>query len=205
LLVPLLVAAARTPDAFSKSWAMKRQALVLDGAAMPGVSTLRREAPAAAARAGADEAATAAADGGAAANPYAYTMADFEQQVDKSPDGNFMLTVEEIFYTAGDAEIQNVVTGVPVETVGQVLPDTADGAAGNRLRVFRMFIQCCAADARPLAVAAEFADGLPPFKEMGWYKVSGRLTFRPERGLTVPVIEGVALEPVPEPENRMLY
>jgi hypothetical protein len=77
-----------------------------------------------------------------------FSLADLEAQVPKSKEGNFILEVPEIYYTAGDAEVQRVITGQSVETVAQVLPEKVNNPDGHRLRIFRLLVQCCAADAR---------------------------------------------------------
>ncbi|MDG2124076.1 MAG: hypothetical protein P8J87_10285, partial [Verrucomicrobiales bacterium] len=198
LMVPLLVAAVRTPDGFSKSWFMKREALAMSATEVPeGMETLSVKKA---------EAQGASDSGAATSGGYgAFTLQDLESLVEKSEAGNYMLSIQEIFYTAGDTEIQNVLKGLPVETIGQVLPDTMNDPLGRKLKVFRLFVQCCAADARPLSVTADFPQKAPPFKEMGWYKVKGTMDFVKKKGLTAPVIRGLELEEVPEPEDRMLY
>ena len=49
-----------------------------------------------------------------------YTIEDLKQQVDQNKDGEFLMVVISIFYTGGDEEVQGVVKGLPVETMGQV-------------------------------------------------------------------------------------
>lgn len=134
-----------------------------------------------------------------------FTLADLEAQVPKSPEGNFILEVTELYYTAGDKEVQGVLAGQPVETIGQVLPEKVNNDKGTRIRLFRMLVQCCAADARPYSIPVEFANAPPQFKDMTWVKVVGKMSFHQENGQTVPVLEATAITETAAPENQMIY
>lgn len=134
-----------------------------------------------------------------------FTLADLEAQVPKSKAGNFILEVPEIYYTAGDKEVQTVLNGQPVETVAQVLPEKVNNPKGTRLRIFRMLIQCCAADARPYSIPAEFGKKAPEFKDMTWVKVTGKMSYKEEGGQTVPILEAQTIEETTAPDNAMSY
>lgn len=134
-----------------------------------------------------------------------FTLADLEAQVPKSKAGNFILEVPELHYTAGDKEVQTVLNGQPVETVAQVLPEKVNNPNGTRLRIFRMLIQCCAADARPYSIPAEFGKKAPEFKDMTWVKVTGKMNYKEEGGQTVPILEAQTIEETTAPDNAMTY
>lgn len=142
---------------------------------------------------------------GEAADPQSYgtfTLADLEAQVPKSKAGNFILEVPEIYYTAGDLEVQRVLTGQSVETIAQVMPEKDND---QRLRVFRLLVQCCAADARPYSIPVDFGKAAPEFKEMTWVKIVGKISYPEEGGQVVPLIEASSIEETPEPEDAMIY
>ena len=134
-----------------------------------------------------------------------FTLADLEAQVPKSKAGNFILEVPELYYTAGDKEVQSVITGQMIETVAQVLPEKVNNEDGKRLRIFRMLVQCCAADARPYSIPAQFAEKAPTFKDMTWVKVEGKMNYKQEGGQTVPLIEVTKIEETTAPDNAMVY
>lgn len=134
-----------------------------------------------------------------------FTLDDLKAQVPMSKEGNFILEVPELYYTAGDKEVQGVLAGQSVETTAQVLPEKVNNAEGKRLRVFRLLVQCCASDARPYSVPVEFADKAPVLKEMSWIKVVGKMAYRQEGGQTVPLIEATSIKETTAPENSMLY
>ena len=134
-----------------------------------------------------------------------FTLADLKSQVPQSKEGNFMLEVPEIYYTAGDKEVQGVLTGQPVEAIAQVMPEKVNNEDGRRLRIFRLMIQCCAADARPYSIPVEFEKKAPEIKEMSWVKIVGKMTYKQENGQTVPVVEVTSMTEAAEPDSKMVY
>lgn len=134
-----------------------------------------------------------------------FTLDDLKQQVPQSKEGNFILEVPEIYYTGGDIEVQTVLAGQPVETIAQVLPEKVNNEEGRRLRVFRMLVQCCAADARPYSVPVEFEEKAPDYKDMTWVKIVGTMAYEKEGDQTVPVIKARTVEETTAPENTMIY
>ncbi len=133
-----------------------------------------------------------------------FTLADLETLVDRSTEGNYLLDLVSIFYAAGDVELQRVLAGLPVETTGQILPERANNADGRRLRLFRLFMECCANDMRPMGIPIEFKDSAPQFDDKSWVKVIGKLRFPSEDGVTVSVLEVDHIEPTDEPRERLL-
>ena len=146
-----------------------------------------------------------AAAGSPAKSYGSFTLADLKAQVPQSKEGNFILEVPELYYTAGDKEVQNVLAGEAVETTAQVLPEKANNEDGKRLRIFRLLVQCCAADARPYSVPVEFADKAPVLKDMTWVKVVGKMAYKQENGQTVPMILASTITETAAPDNSMLY
>ncbi|OAI57815.1 hypothetical protein AYO49_01750 [Verrucomicrobiaceae bacterium SCGC AG-212-N21] len=144
---------------------------------------------------------------GAEAKSYGtFSLADLKAQVAQSPEGNFMLEVPELYYTAGDKEVQSVLNGQPVETIAQVLPEKVNNEKGTRLRIFRLLVQCCAADARPYSIPVEFGKAAPTeFKDMSWVKVTGKMSYKQEGDQTVPVLEAISIKQAAEPADAMVY
>jgi uncharacterized membrane protein YcgQ (UPF0703/DUF1980 family) len=210
-LPPATTAAAMPAPAKSTGIALPESALPEKGTRVPGsaapntasVATTTLESITA------EKTAAAAKNAGpAAATPKSYgtfTLADLKAQVPQSKEGNFILEVPELYYTAGDKEVQSVITGQPVETTAQVLPEKVNNADGKRLRIFRLLVQCCAADARPYSVPVEFADKAPPIKDMTWVKIVGTMAYAQENGQTVPLVKAISITETTAPENSMLY
>lgn len=134
-----------------------------------------------------------------------FTLEDLKAQVPQSKDGNFILEVPELYYTGGDVEVQKVLAGQMVETVAQVLPEKVNNDDGHRVRIFRMLVQCCAADARPYSVPVDFGKKAPDFKDSTWIKVVGKMAYKKEGDQTVPIIEATKVEETTAPDNAMIY
>jgi hypothetical protein len=140
-----------------------------------------------------------------AKNLGSFTFEDLKKQVPQSKEGNFILEVPELYYTGGDTEIQKVLGGQMVETIAQILPEKVNNADGHRMRIFRMLVQCCAADARPYSVPVDFGKKAPEIKDMTWVKVVGKMSYKKEGNQTVPIIEATKVEETTAPDNAMIY
>lgn len=134
-----------------------------------------------------------------------FTLEDLKQMVPQSSEGDFLLDVPQIFYTAGDKELMNVMEGIPVETTAQLMEETLNNPEGNRLKAFRLFIECCAADARPLSIPIQFDGGLPDYTEMGWYRIYGSLHYLDEAGEILPVLKVNKVEETIEPTDGLIF
>jgi len=96
-------------------------------------------------------------------------------------------------------------TGQMIETTAQVLPEKVNNADGHRMRIFRMLVQCCAADARPFSVPIDFGKRAPSFKDMTWVKVTGKVSYKKEGEQTVPLIEVSKVEETTAQDSAMIY
>lgn len=219
LAAPILWAAVRTPDRYSANAVINKglynqnyasttradQFTLRGEAAKPAAPTAAPTAAAAAPGATPAPATQAAPAAGSAQSYGSFTLEDLKQQVPQNSAGEFVLEVPEIYYTGGDIEVQKVITGQSIETTAQVLPEKVNNADGHRLRIFRMLVQCCAADARPYSIPVDFGKKAPEFKDMTWVKVHGTLSYQKEGDQTVPVIHASKIEETAAPDNAMIY
>jgi len=134
-----------------------------------------------------------------------FTIEDLKKMVPQSEAGDFLLDVPQIFYTAGDRELMEVMEGIPVEATAQLMPETLNNPNNTRLKAFRLFIECCAADARPLSVPVDFGQAPPDYTEMGWYKLFGKLHYANENGEIIPLIRIERIEATSEPSDGLLF
>ncbi|MEM1443385.1 MAG: hypothetical protein AAGF67_13645 [Verrucomicrobiota bacterium] len=134
-----------------------------------------------------------------------FTLEDLKQMVPQSDNGDFLLDVPQIFYTAGDRELMDVMEGIPVETTAQLMEETLHNPNGTRLKAFRLFIECCAADARPLSIPIDFGGAPPEYTEMGWYRIFGELRYLDEDGDLFPVIDVGSIEATSEPTDGLIF
>ncbi len=193
-----MYSAIYTPDAYSKSWVQKNSSSWGKGAIgeVPELFDLKKNTSNGSKPSNQSENSDSVAE---AAGWGPYTIEDLKQQVDQNDNGEFMMDVISIFYTGGDDEVQQVVKGLPVETIGQAMPETMRNEAGNRIRIFRLMMNCCIADARPISIPVEFDQSVPNYKEMGWYKVHGVMEYENWDEFTIPVLKATKLVPTAEP------
>ena len=122
----------------------------------------------------------------------------------RTPDGKIVAEVLDLLYAAQDNLLRKDFEGQRVELVGQFMPDSSNNAGANRFKAVRMFMTCCAADARPVATLVE-AEKLPAFPEMTWVKITGTPTFPVEKGRRISVLKAEKIEKSEPPAEAMIY
>lgn len=132
----------------------------------------------------------------------AFTLKDFEAQVPKNENGRYPLEVPELFYTANDSEIRDIVSGLPIVTIGQVMPKNK-GDESEMRRIFRLYIECCIADAEPLSIS--ISKSPQTLRDLSWVKVKGTMTYQTENNVVVPILEVESVEETDKPEDQSLY
>jgi uncharacterized repeat protein (TIGR03943 family) len=110
--------------------------------------------------------------------------------------------VIDLLYAAADPTLRTEWEGRKVELIGQLMQDPALPA--GRFKVVRMFMICCAADARPVAT---LVDGALPtgLDDLGWVRVVGEATFPVENGASIAVLKATEVSGTAPPEETMLY
>ena len=147
---------------------------------------------------------TAASQTGSLKN-LGFTLEDLKKQVNQNAEGDFILPLQSIYYSAGDPELMQVLSGQPVEVDGEVIEEKIGNTEGRRLRLFRWFAQCCAADAIPLGISIEFAEEAPAYPEQTWVRVHGNMAYGKHEGMDVPLVKVRRIEKIDPPLERMLY
>lgn len=137
----------------------------------------------------------------AAATPDQTSADDY---LPKSKDGNIEVQVIDLLYAAQDTSMKADFEGKTVETIGQLMPDDTHNGNGNRFKLMRMFMWCCAADAKPIAAVVETPQ-LPTAPDMSWVKVVGKVDFPIEGGRTIAVLKASSVKQVDPPAETMLY
>jgi uncharacterized repeat protein (TIGR03943 family) len=122
------------------------------------------------------------------------------QYLPKAPDGNVALEVSDLLYAEQEESLRKIVGNKTLEVIGQYLP----GANANQFKLVRMFIVCCAADARPIAVPVE-ANAQLNVSEMGWIRVTGKAAFIQNGDRTNVVMKADKVEVIDPPAEAMLY
>ena len=215
LLLPIGAAAAVQTDSFS-SRAILNRGLVENAAGMPQASTSLTPpaptgtknvtAPAPARPAAPLEPPLPTADGQSAppAIAAAADRVDATQYLRKSPEGLPIAEVVDLLFAADDQSMRPDFEGKQIEIIGQFLPDR--GGSKMKFQLVRMFMLCCAADARPVAVTVEAPGTLEGMTDMSWVKVIGKVSFRAgAEGKMTAVIQADRILPTNPPPEIMLY
>jgi uncharacterized repeat protein (TIGR03943 family) len=123
-----------------------------------------------------------------------------EQYLPRAADGNIALEVSDLLYSETEASLRKMFSGKTIEVIGQYLP----GSQKGEFKIVRMFIVCCAADARPIAVPVQ-AESPVSVADMSWVKVIGQAQFVANGDRTKVVLKAARVEPTDPPEDAMLY
>ena len=186
LVVPLLAATKISQSGFGAT-AVKNRGVVSDIADLPGYTP-------------AFEPALPNHDGtiGEA------TMMDPSLYLKKNDSGQILAEVVDLVYAAGDPDLRGDFENQEVELVGQFLPAKTGNPTGDRFRLIRMFVMCCAADARPVAISVKPKDATD-FPEMTWVKVRGKATFPLEGGRQNPLVIADSITETEPPRESFVY
>ncbi len=122
------------------------------------------------------------------------------QYLPKAADGNVALEVTDLLYAESEDSLRKMFSDKTIEVIGQYLP----GSDPQRFKLVRMFIVCCAADARPLAVPVEISAPTNA-AEMGWVKVVGKATYAKNGDRVHVLLKAETVEPTDPPAEAMLY
>ena len=122
----------------------------------------------------------------------------------RTPDGTIVAEVLDLLSAAQDNLLRKDFEGQRVQLIGQFMPDSSNNAEGKRFKAVRMFMTCCAADARPVATLVE-AEKLPAFPEMTWVKITGTASFPVETGRRISVLKAEKVEKAEPPAEAMIY
>ena len=186
LLLPVTVAAYFSPDAFGKA-AIENRGIITDASALgaaPNRDAISQpvESPV----------------------PTQNGVPSPGEYLQRTPEGHIIAEVLDLLYAAQDTMLRGDFEGKTVELVGQLMPDKSSEAGGKRFKAVRMFMTCCAADARPVATLVE-ADKLPNVPEMTWVKITGTATFPTENGRRTALLKATKVEKSSPPDESMLY
>jgi len=110
----------------------------------------------------------------------------------------------DLLYAAQDEGLQADFEGKTVDMIGQLMATKENNPHGDRMRVVRMFMTCCAADAKPVGVLIALS-GPSKVPELSWVRVTGVPSFIMEGGRKVVVLKASAIEITDPPEESMLY
>ena len=107
-----------------------------------------------------------------------FTRELLEKRTPKSREGNFLLQLSELYWSAGDEKIMKVYEGLPAQLEGRLIEEEPDlNPEGDRKRLYRVVMTCCAADAQVLGVPLQFSASLPALEDKTWITARGKVAF----------------------------
>ena len=133
-----------------------------------------------------------------------FSVEEMRNAIDKTPEGNLAVQVTDLFFSAGDELLQQLFTQDKIEIVAQYMPEKVNNPNGTRIRIFRLYMQCCAADMRPIPVTVELGRQPPELEKMSWVRVTGIMRYPVEDGVKVPVLMAESLKPAEKPKDAIL-
>ena len=141
LVVPLLIAATVSPDQFGEAIVANR-GYIEEINDLPGYKpSIEPPLP------------TADPQGDAGAD------AASQEYLPRNEAGQIKAQTVDLIYAAEEPTMRADFEGKAVELIGQFMPERADNAKGDRFNLVRMFVMCCAADARPVAITVQTEQG----------------------------------------------
>jgi uncharacterized repeat protein (TIGR03943 family) len=231
LVLPVSVAAWLSPEHFSKQ-AFEQRGVVTDATGLgerqapkatpaaskpatpiasattdstPAAPVLNQDAAPAPSSPVATTTSTEPAAGTTPTNPATSSEAAIPEYLQKTPEGFVIVEVLDMLYAVQDSQLRKDFEGRTVQLIAQMMPQkAAPGGAENRFKAVRMFMTCCAADARPVATLVETSP-LPELPEMTWVRIVGKATFPVENGKRVAIIQATSVQQTKPPEESMLF
>ncbi len=201
LIVPFTAVAVVSPKGYSQNSMLLQRGALTDASSLPDrkISVAPVDLPLPT-KDGAPAAATPAPTA-ANAKPAAPAANDY---IERTPEGYLVADVLDLLYAVQDGNLRKDFEGKTVQMIGQLMPDTSNNPNGTRFKAVRMFMTCCAADARPVAALVE-AQKQPELPEMSWVRIVGTATFPIENGRRISVIRADKVDKCDPPADAMLY
>lgn len=191
LLLPAGAAAVISPGEFGEA-AVANRGMVTDVSQLPSVQFGTGRA-----RGGAETDATEGIP----------DAADFEgdegvEYFVRGPDGAIKLETIDLLYASEEPTLREQFENQRVAVTGQYVPPSGGGSGGFDL--VRMFVICCAADARPLGISIVAPEAVE-VPRMGWVRITGTARFEEKDGRVQPKLEAEKIERVEAPPEPFLY
>jgi uncharacterized repeat protein (TIGR03943 family) len=119
----------------------------------------------------------------------------------RGPDGSIQVETLDLLFAAQEPGLRGEFENQRVSIVGQYVPPRGGSEGGFDL--VRMFVVCCAADARPLGIKVTGQPVSVP--RMGWVRITGIARFEDNGGVLEPTLELEKIEEVEPPRESFLY
>ena len=132
-----------------------------------------------------------------------FTRELLEKRTPKTPEGNFLLQLTELYWSAGDEKIMKIYDGLPAQLEGRLIEEEPTlNPENNRKRLYRVVMTCCAADAQVLGVPLEFSTSLPAIADKTWITARGKVAFELIDGQHFAYLRDCEVEATEAPEAQ---
>ena len=191
LLLPVSAAAFISPSQFGEAMVMNRGMVTdisqLPSAGMPGGNW--------------DDAPAWDEEVDEADATWDQTQEEGVEYFTRGPDGSIQVETLDLLFAAQEPNLREEYENQRVSIIGQYVPPR--GGAGGGFDLVRMFMVCCAADARPLGIKVTGEPVAVP--RMGWVRITGIARFEDNGGVLEPSLELEKIEEVEAPRETLLY
>ncbi|MCH2064754.1 MAG: hypothetical protein MK194_13660 [Roseibacillus sp.] len=132
-----------------------------------------------------------------------FTRELLEKRTPKTKEGNFLLQLSELYWSAGDEKIMKVYEGLPAQLEGRLIEEEPKlNTEGNRKRLYRVVMTCCAADAQVLGVPLQFSNSLPALEDKKWITARGKVAFESIDGQYFAYLRDCEVEATEPPDPK---
>ena len=132
-----------------------------------------------------------------------FTRELLEKRTPKTPEGNFLLQLTELYWSAGDEKIMKIYDGLPAQLEGRLIEEEPTlNPDNNRKRLYRVVMTCCAADAQVLGVPLEFSASVPSIADKTWITAKGKVAFELIDGQHFAYLSDCEVEATEAPEAQ---
>lgn len=186
LTLPLIAAVELSPSQFGVS-AVRNRGLVEDIASLPSYSPPT-------------DPALPTQDGSKGTD----TAVNATDYLSRNEKGQIRAETVDLLYAAAEPTLRGDFENKEIEIIGQFVPARTANSGSDRFNLVRMFVTCCAADARPVSVLVQSKPGTT-FPEMTWLRVTGKATFPPEGGRRSALVVADSVEEIGAPSETFVY
>lgn len=137
-----------------------------------------------------------------------FTLESLDEYKEKNVSGAYKMQLMELFLSAGDPTVSKVLEGVKVEVEGALRSQPGAEEQANVKRLYRMVMQCCAADMQAVPVKMMLLDGAvdhaATIKEHTWVKVEADLSYEVnQHGIKQVVLKVSSIQQATPPDTEV--
>jgi len=132
-----------------------------------------------------------------------FTKETLDEIKTKTADGAYQIPVIELFWSASDPEMESVLKGLRIETIGKIRTKPGAEEDPTVRRLYTLFMTCCATDMQAIPIGLKIsAEESAKFKEHDWVKLAGTVEYAHEYGRKYLVLKVDRIQPQETPKNE---